>query len=24
MFIKEGDVIIISTETGKYVGKNNK
>lgn len=24
MFIKEGDLIIISTETGKYVGKSNK
>ncbi|WP_117275647.1 elongation factor P [Mycoplasmopsis edwardii] len=24
MFIKEGDVITVSTETGKYVGKNNK
>ncbi|APJ38254.1 elongation factor P [Mycoplasmopsis pullorum] len=24
MFIKEGDSIIVSTETGKYVGKNNK
>ncbi|WP_027121564.1 elongation factor P [Mycoplasma leonicaptivi] len=24
MFIKEGDVIIVSTETGKYVGKDNK
>ncbi|AKA49826.1 elongation factor P [Mycoplasmopsis gallinacea] len=24
MFIKEGDVILVSTETGKYVGKNNK
>ncbi|QGZ97540.1 elongation factor P [Mycoplasma sp. NEAQ87857] len=24
MFIKEGDVISISTETGKYVGKANK
>ncbi|QZE12652.1 elongation factor P [Mycoplasma sp. Ms02] len=24
MFIKEGDVIIVSTETGKYAGKNNK
>ncbi|WP_406613677.1 elongation factor P [Mycoplasma corogypsi] len=24
MFIKEGDVILVSTETGKYVGKSNK
>ncbi|MEE3928196.1 elongation factor P [Mycoplasmopsis ciconiae] len=24
MFIKEGDVISVSTETGKYVGKSNK